>query len=220
MSEPLTVYDVLEEMRRLADDARPVFFNSSKVGIEKTELSKLIKRIEQVLPDDIRKAKTVLETRDDILEKSREEAEKAVSTAQADAQRMVNSAAATAENTLTRANQQATEQLEDAKTRSNDMLVDAANRANAAIAEAQQRSSAMIADAEERAKQMVADSTIMENAHAQAQQLIESTQQRLNEYSQQMHMNMMGILESAEGNLMAQVEQMRALRSNMNAQRG
>ena len=33
-------------------------------------------------------------------------------------------------------------------------------------------------------------------------------------------MNMMGILESAEGNLMAQVEQMRALRSNMNAQRG
>ena len=133
MSEPLTVYDVLEEMRRLADDARPVFFNSSKVGIEKTELSKLIKRIEQVLPDDIRKAKTVLETRDDILEKCREESEKALSTAQADAQRMVNNAAATAENTLTRANQQATEQLEDAKTRSNDMLVDAANRANAAL---------------------------------------------------------------------------------------
>lgn len=220
MSEPLTVYDVLEEMRRLADDARPVFFNSSKVAIEKTDLSRLIKRIEQVLPDDIRKAKKVLEERDSILAICHEESEKALSTAQADAQRMVNNAASTAENTLARANQQASEQLEDAKTRSNDMLVDAANRANAAIAEAQQRSSAMIADAEERAKQMVADSTIMETAHTQAQQLIDSTQQRLDEYSRQMHMNMMGIMESAEGNLMAQVEQLRALRNNMNAQRG
>ena len=76
----------------------------------------------------------------------------------------------------------------------------------------------MLADAEERAKQMVSDSAIMESAHAQAQQLIDSTQQRLNEYAQQMHMNLMGTIESAEGNLMAQVEQLRALRNNMNAQ--
>ncbi len=215
MSDEMKSVEVLDRLRLMVDEARLLPL-SNKILLEKGDLAALLQKLDNALPEDVRRAKELLTEQDQILSSSREEAQRTVTEARQEAEKTVSEATEKAKSMLSEAEQTSQAQLNDARSRSSEMMVDATNRANSTLAEAQQRAAAVVADAEERAKQMTDEGTIMQAAREQAQQLIDTTRRDCDAYTRQVREALGKFLDDADSGLAAQLEQFRNFRQQMN----
>ena len=218
MSDEMKCVEVLDRLRLMVDEARGLPL-SNKILLEKGDIASLLQKLDSALPEDVKRAKEVLDQQEQILTSSHQEADSARAEARQEAEKMVREATERAQKMLSDAEQTSQAQLNDAQSRSSEMLVDATNRANGTLADAQQRAAAVVADAEERAKQMTDESTIMQAAREEAQKLLDSTRQDCDAYTRQVREALGKFLDDADNGLAAQLDGLRNCRQQMNAGR-
>lgn len=202
----LSVFDLLDKLELLLQNAKTIPLYG-RIMLDKEECGSLIRRIRDSIPADVQTAKELLAMEDQIISESRKQAEATVKEANNTARQTVDSA-----------NSQANATLSDAQNRANTTMQNAADQANAMVADAQARSSAMIADAQARAQQMVAESEIVARAQAQAQDLLDSAHRDCDAYAAQVRDSVNSLMTQADDALARQLDALRAMRQDMNAQ--
>lgn len=84
------VEDLLDMLHDMVEDAFTVPFGRDKSLVDKDQVLGLLDEIIQNLPNELRKARTIVDTKNDLLNSAKAEAEKIVHTAEERAKRMVS----------------------------------------------------------------------------------------------------------------------------------
>ena len=85
----MEILGLIEELEEAIEDASAIPF-STKVVIDKEEISEIIRRINVAIPEEIRRAKWIKEEKDQILMEAKKEAEEMIRSAQGEQDRLIN----------------------------------------------------------------------------------------------------------------------------------
>lgn len=204
-STKLSTFEILDRMNLMVSSAK-TFPLSNRLMLDREELSALLRRLEDSIPNDLQQARKLLAVEQQIIDESRRQADSAM-----------KEAGESAKQTVEKANNQANATLADAQARAAETLRTSTDQANAMLADAQARAAAIIADAQARAQHMVADSEIIARAQAEAQEMLESAHRECEEYSMRVHGSVSQMLEQADDGLARQLDALRALRQEISA---
>ena len=199
-SKRLMTFELLEQMAITISKATtiPIF---NRILLDKEEFSSLMRRLEESIPADLQKARTIIEQEEQILNESNKIASETTQKASSEAQA-----------TIADAKTQASAMVNDAQARANETMRSATDQANAMVNDAQARANAMIADAQAQAQQMVADSEITARAQAEAQEMLENTHRECDDFTARMHDAVGQMMEQADIGLSQQLDALRAMR--------
>lgn len=141
-SKRLMTFELLEQMAITISKATtiPIF---NRILLDKEEFSSLMRRLEESIPADLQKARTIIEQEEQILDESNK----------------------IASETTQKASSEAQATIADAKTQASAMVNDAQARANAMIADAQAQAQQMVADSEITARAQAEAQEMLENTH-------------------------------------------------------
>lgn len=206
-NEQIRSYELIDRMSLAIQEARPIPL-TQKIVVDRAEMEKLLRLMEESLPVDVQTASKVLEKSEQLL---------ADSTAQA--QSLVKQANEQAENTVNQANEQATGTVNLANQQAAEVTREASERANAMVADAQARAQAMIADAQAQANNLVAESEIVARAQAQAQEMLEATRRECDDYSMRIQAAVNQMMERVDVALVQQLDSLRTLHQEINMNR-
>lgn len=201
----LSTFELIDRINLLVNSARTIPL-SGKMMLDRDEMSDLLRRLEESIPQDLQQAKQLLAVEQQIIDESRRQAETTVREANQNAK-----------TTVENATNQANSMLQDAKNRAGETLRGATDQANALMADAQARANALVADAQTRAQQMVADSEIVARAQAEAQEMLEAAHREGEDYSLRVHGAVSQMMEHADASLSQQLDALRALRQEIAA---
>ena len=146
-STKLSTFEILDRMNLMVSNAK-TFPLSNRLMLDREELSALLRRLEDSIPNDLQQARKLLAVEQQIIDESRRQADSAM-----------KEAGENAKQTVEKANNQA-----------NAMLADAQARAAAIIADAQARAQHMVADSEIIARAQAEAQEMLESAHRECEE--------------------------------------------------
>ena len=130
--------DIIGTLYELVQDAKSVPFSGDKCSIDRNRVLDLLDELSNRLPGELKQAKTIVDSRAEIITSAKREAEGILKAAQAQARQLVTQEAIYAEakaqaNEMVRAAQ---DKIKELKQVTNDYVDDALRRTEEAVAEA------------------------------------------------------------------------------------
>ena len=142
----LSIFELIDRINLLVNSARTIPL-SGKMMLDRDEVSDLLRRLEESIPQDLQHARQLLAVEQQIIDESRRQAE----------------------TTVREANQNAKTTVENATNQANALMADAQARANALVADAQTRAQQMVADSEIVARAQAEAQEMLEAAHREGE---------------------------------------------------
>lgn len=210
----LSTYDLIDRLNLLISSSRTVPL-SNWLLIDKSVISELSDEMTRGIPEDVETAKQVLDEKEEILAFSRHDADEMTRNARQSAQNAIDTADQQAKKMIA----DAQSALADAQKRAEEIVRAANDQAGAVIADAQRQHTAMLQDAQAQADRMVSDSEITARAQAEAQEILESARQECDAYTRRVTGAIGQLLEQADNGLARQLDDLRALRQSLIADR-
>ena len=132
------IEELIGTLYALIQDAKNVPFSGEKCAVERERALDLLDEISNKLPSELKQAKTIVESRNELVTSAKREAEGILKSAQAQARQLVSSEAVyqearTQANEMVRAAQ---EKIKELKQVTNDYVDDSLRRTEEAVAEA------------------------------------------------------------------------------------
>lgn len=130
--------DIIGTLYELVQDAKSVPFSGDKCSIDRNRVLDLLDELSNRLPGELKQAKTIVDSRAEIITSAKREAEGILKAAQAQARQLVTQEAIYAE-AKTQANEMvraAQDKIKELKQVTNDYVDDALRRTEEAVAEA------------------------------------------------------------------------------------
>ncbi|MBQ7871306.1 MAG: hypothetical protein IJ357_04115 [Oscillospiraceae bacterium] len=133
-----SIEELIGTLYEMVQDARAVPFSSDKCSIERERVLDLLDEISNLLPGELKQAKTIVESRSELITNAKREAENILKNAQLQARHMVSQEAVYQEakmqaNDMVRAAQ---EKIKELKQVTNDYVDDSLKTTEEAIAQA------------------------------------------------------------------------------------
>lgn len=216
MSTKIPTFDVLDRLMIAIEQAKAVPL-TKKVVLDKDEIISLLHRLTDSIPSDMKHAQEIVKVENEILDESNRLAERTRRDAESQAKATISNANEQAKNTVDSANSQAQEALAQSKAQAAETLRSASDQANAILAEARNQANAIVTDAQNLAQKMVSESEIIARAQAEAREMLESTHHECEDYSMRVQGALNQMMEIADNGLARQLDSLRALRQEMNA---
>ena len=165
------VTDLLDELYNVVQDAKGAMLQPDKCVLDRNEVLNIIDDIIAVLPEEVKNAKKIVDSRNELVSQGRREAEHAITTARSEADSIMSRAKREADALVADANQRATTILTQATEKANDMI----SRERVVI-EAENRSKEMIAQANAKIEELKKVSNMyMAKSLAEAEQAMEKS---------------------------------------------
>lgn len=132
------IEEIISTLYEMVQDARGVPLGNDKCILERNRVLDLLDEASNLLPGELRQAKTIVESRGEVINNAKREAENLLKQAQAQARQMVSEdeICHQAEQEANRMVQAAQEKIKELKQVTNDYVDDAMRRTEEAIAEA------------------------------------------------------------------------------------
>lgn len=132
------IEELIGTLYEMVQDAKSVPFSGDKCAIERERVLDLLDEISNQLPGELKQAKTIVESRSELITSAKREAENILKSAQAQARQLVTQEAVyneakTQANDMVRAAQ---EKIKELKQVTNDYVDDSLRRTEEAVAEA------------------------------------------------------------------------------------
>ena len=132
------VEEIITTLYEMVQDAKSVPFSSDRCALERERVLDLLDEISNRLPGELKQAKTIVESRSELITSAKREAEGILKQAQAQARQLVSQEAVYAEaksqaNEMVRAAQ---DKIKELKRVTNDYVDDSLRRTEEAVAEA------------------------------------------------------------------------------------
>lgn len=132
------IEELIGTLYEMVQDAKSVPFSGDKCAIERERALDLLDEISNQLPGELKQAKTIVESRSELITSAKREAENILKSAQAQARQLVTQEAVyneakTQANDMVRAAQ---EKIKELKQVTNDYVDDSLRRTEEAVAEA------------------------------------------------------------------------------------
>ena len=132
-----SIEEVIGTLYEMVQDARSVPFSSDKCALERERVLDLLDEISNQLPGELKQAKTIVESRGELITNAKREAENILKAAQAQARQLVSqeaiyNEAKTQANDMVRAAQ---DKIKELKQVTNDYVDDAMKRTEDAISQ-------------------------------------------------------------------------------------
>ena len=197
--------ELVDRLQVLVNDARAIPL-SNKVLIDRDVIGELARNLVDSVPVDVKKAAQILDKENEIISASQKQAEEKIREAQQAAKKTMDDAKRDAEATLNNAAASAAETIRAAN-----------ERAAAILSDAQGQHSSILQEAQNRANQMVSEHEIVTRAKAEAQELRDTTQHDCDEYFRRVHEALDSVMEQADNAMARQLDDIRALRQQMNS---
>lgn len=133
-----SIEELIGTLYELVQDAKSVPFSNDKCSIERERVLDLLDEISNQLPGELKQAKTIVESRGELITNAKREAENILKAAQMQARQLVSQEAVyqearTQANDMVRAAQ---EKIKELKQVTNDYVDDSLRRTEEAVAEA------------------------------------------------------------------------------------
>lgn len=133
-----SIEELIGTLYELVQDAKSVPFSNDKCSIERERVLDLLDEISNQLPGELKQAKTIVESRGELITNAKREAENILKAAQTQARQLVSQEAVyqearTQANDMVRAAQ---EKIKELKQVTNDYVDDSLRRTEEAVAEA------------------------------------------------------------------------------------
>ena len=131
-----SIEEVIGTLYEMVQDARSVPFSSDKCALERERVLDLLDEISNQLPGELKQAKTIVESRGELITNAKREAENILKAAQARqlvSQEAIYNEAKTQANDMVRAAQ---DKIKELKQVTNDYVDDSLRRTEEAVAEA------------------------------------------------------------------------------------
>lgn len=133
-----SIEEVIGTLYKMVQDARSVPFSSDKCAVERERVLDLLDEISNQLPGELKQAKTIVDSRGELITNAKREAESILKAAQAQARQLVSqeaiyNEAKTQANEMVRAAQ---DKIKELKQVTNDYVDDSLRRTEEAVAEA------------------------------------------------------------------------------------
>lgn len=113
---------VIDELYELVQAARPLPLSADKCIIEREHVLDLLDEIIAALPESIKKAQTIVSSRNELINQARKEAETSIATAQSQANSTITSASSEAERLKANAKAEAESIIKNAKEKAQEMV--------------------------------------------------------------------------------------------------
>lgn len=159
---PSTVIAALDQMEDLVDQARAVPL-SAAVMVNRAEMIDLIAQAREALPEDLVAADAVVADADAVLGRADSAAEVTIAEANARARSTVDSA-----------REKAAQLLQEARDQAERLTTGATEEAEATRAQARADAESTLADANAQADRLVSSSSITQEAHRHAQEIVDA----------------------------------------------
>ena len=132
------IEELIGTLYEMVQDARSVPFSSDKCAVEREKVLDLLDEISNQLPGELKQAKTIVDSRSELITNAKREAENIMKSAQAQARQLVSQEAIYLEaknqaNDMVRAAQ---DKIKELKKVTNDYVDDSLRRTEEAVAEA------------------------------------------------------------------------------------
>lgn len=132
------IEEVIGTLFEMVQDARSVPFSSDKCAVERERVLDLLDEISNQLPGELKQAKTIVESRSELITNAKREAESILKAAQAQARQLVSQEEIylEAKNQANDMVRTAQDKIKELKQVTNDYVDDALRRTEEAVAEA------------------------------------------------------------------------------------
>ena len=132
------IEEVISTLYELVQDARSVPLSSEKCIVEREKVLDLLDEISNQLPGELKQARTIVESRGEVINNAKREAENILKQAQAQAKQMVSDSEITKQSQIEAVAmvRTAQEKIRELKLVTNDYVDDALRRTEESIAEA------------------------------------------------------------------------------------
>ena len=132
------IEEVISKLYELVQDARSVPLSSEKCIVEREKVLDLLDEISNQLPGELKQARTIVESRGEVINNAKREAENILKQAQAQAKQMVSDSEITKQAQMEAVGmvRVAQEKIRELKLVTNDYVDDALRRTEESIAEA------------------------------------------------------------------------------------
>ena len=127
------IEELIGTLYEMVQDARSVPFSSDKCAVEREKVLDLLDEISNQLPGELKQAKTIVDSRSELITNAKREAENIMKSAQAQARQLVSHEAKNQANDMVRAAQ---DKIKELKKVTNDYVDDSLRRTEEAVAEA------------------------------------------------------------------------------------
>ena len=128
------IEELIGTLYEMVQDARSVPFSSDKCAVEREKVLDLLDEISNQLPGELKQAKTIVDSRSELITNAKREAENIMKSAQAQARQLVSQEAIYLQaNDMVRAAQ---DKIKELKKVTNDYVDDSLRRTEEAVAEA------------------------------------------------------------------------------------
>ena len=133
-----SIEEVIGTLYEMVQDARSVPFSSDKCALERDRVLDLLDEISNQLPGELKQAKTIVESRSELITNAKREAENILKAAQVQARQLVSQEAVymEAKNQANEMIRAAQDKIKELKQVTNDDVDDSLRRTEEAVAEA------------------------------------------------------------------------------------
>ena len=133
-----SIEEVIGTLYEMVQDARSVPFSSDKCALERDRVLDLLDEISNQLPGELKQAKTIVESRSELITNAKREAENILKAAQVQARQLVSQEAVymEAKNQANEMIRAAQDKIKELKQVTNDYVDDSLRRTEEAVAEA------------------------------------------------------------------------------------
>lgn len=133
-----SIEEVIGTLYEMVQDARSVPFSSDKCALERDRALDLLDEISNQLPGELKQAKTIVESRSELITNAKREAENILKAAQVQARQLVSQEAVymEAKNQANEMIRAAQDKIKELKQVTNDYVDDSLRRTEEAVAEA------------------------------------------------------------------------------------
>ena len=194
-------------------DKMDTMLNSGKIRIgdwatiNKSQMSELIAQVGACLPDEIRRARNIIENESKIIGEARSQAETEIAEASAQSKKTIDEAVRSAQMTL-----------QNAQVKAEEMYRTAAEQHSRTIADANFQAHQILMNAEAQAKEMTEQETITARANAEAKELSESVHAEMEGLKNHMFSYLDTLLDDADKVLSEKLQGIRDAREDLRAQ--
>ena len=189
---------IIHEMYDMIQDARGIPLASDKCIFERDKLLDMLDEIKEALPEDIKKAHTIVSSRNELISQARMEAERAIKSAQSQAGETIASAKSEAERLHANARVEAESIIAQAKAKAQELV----------------SKESVYQDAERQSKEML-DST-----KRQCDDMVEKTNNQIADLRQVSNQYMDDALRQTEAAIAAALKDVQETRSKFNSLTG
>ena len=175
--------------------------------VSKTKMSDLIQNINASLPDEIKRARNIIENESKIISEARTQAENEIAEASAQSRKTIDDAVRSAQMTL-----------QNAQVKAEEMYRTASEQHNRAISDANMHANQLVLSAEAQAKEMVEQETITARANAEAKEKLEEARIEMDSLKNHMFSYLDMLLDDADKMLSEKLQGIRDARDDLRAQ--